>query len=88
MDRFGVPKSNWVKIQLESMCLQNTEPTEGELLMLATATKRQRTEVKLSTLDSSERKEFEEAKAKEVQNWLETGTVVRVPTWVVPQANP
>ena len=74
MDRFGVPKSNGVEIQLESMCLQNTEPTEGELLMLATATKRQRTEVKLSTLDSSERKEFEEAKAKEV----ETGTVVRM----------
>ena len=64
--------------QLESMCLDGSKPNEEELLMLATTAKRQRTEVKLSTLDSNERQEFEEAKAKEVQDWLQTGAVVRM----------
>ena len=64
--------------QLESMCHDNQTPITEEFLLLATATKKQRTEVKLSTLDPSERREFEEAKAKEVQNWLQTGTVVRM----------
>ena len=49
-----------------------------ELLFLATTQKKQRTEVKLSTLTTSERQEFEEAKSKEVRNWLQTGTVERM----------
>jgi len=64
--------------QLESMCQDSQNPINEDFLLLATATKKQRTEVKLSTLDPSERREFEEAKAKEVQNWLQTGTVVRM----------
>eukprot|EP00435_Cladocopium_sp_Y103_P075582 s29_g60.t1 len=52
--------------QLDAMCQNQHEPTTEEFLFLATAGKRQRTEVKLSTLDPSERLEFEKAKAKEV----------------------
>eukprot|EP00435_Cladocopium_sp_Y103_P029607 s2915_g7.t1 len=63
---------------LESVCNTAEKPTEEEFLFLATAGKKQRTEVKLSTLDPSERLEFEKAKSKEVQNWLQTGTVERM----------
>jgi hypothetical protein len=34
--------------------------------------------VKLNTLEPEERLEFEKAKAKEVNNWLQTGTVERM----------
>ena len=51
---------------------------EEAFLFLATTAKRQRTEVKLSTLDPAERQEFENAKNKEVNNWLQTGTVAKI----------
>eukprot|EP00435_Cladocopium_sp_Y103_P042518 s19_g11.t1 len=60
--------------ELATVCQSAQNPTEEEFLFLATAGKRQRTEVKLCTLDPSERLEFEKAKSKEVQNWLQTGT--------------
>jgi hypothetical protein len=66
------------KDQLNAVCHQSHQPSEEELLFLATASKKQRTEVKLSTLDSAEKKELELAKAKEVNNWLQTGTVARM----------
>ena len=66
------------KDQLESACQSHTCPTEEEFLFLATNTKKQRTEVKLSSLTPEERLEFESAKAKEVQNWLQTGTVEKM----------
>jgi transposase InsO family protein len=47
-------------------------------ILLATADKRQRTEVKLSTLNAEEKAAFQKAKETEVQNWLTTGTVSRI----------
>ena len=47
-------------------------------IFLATAGKKERTEVKLHTLTNEERKEFDKAKEKEVTNWLQTGTVERM----------
>ncbi|CAL1161703.1 unnamed protein product, partial [Cladocopium goreaui] len=47
-------------------------------ILLATTEKKQRTEVKLTTLNAEERKAFEEAKDSEIQNWLKTGTVSKV----------
>ena len=46
-----------------------------DLILLATNQKKQRTEVKLSHLTIQEQEEFEKAKASEVNNWLQTGTV-------------
>ena len=64
--------------EMESECISNKPPTEEEVLLLATSAKKQRTEVRLSTLSPEERQEFESAKAKEVQNWLQTGTVEKM----------
>ena len=49
-----------------------------ELIFVATNQKKQRTEVKLSTLSPEEKEEFEKAKQSEVNNWLQTGTVSKV----------
>ena len=53
---------------------ENTIPID-DLILLATNQKKQRTEVKLSHLTMQEQEEFEKAKASEVNNWLQTGTV-------------
>ena len=51
-------------------------PSEKETwVLLATSAKKQRTEVKRTTLTSEERHEFELAKDSEVQNWIRTGTI-------------
>ena len=47
-------------------------------ILLATTEKKQRIEVKLTTLNAEERKALEEAKDSEIQNWLKTGTVSKV----------
>lgn len=46
-----------------------------DLIFVASAAKRQRSEIKLSTLSSQEQQEFQKAKESEIQNWLKTGTV-------------
>ena len=56
--------------------LSSCVPTvEESWVMLATATKKQRTEVKLSSLSASELAEFQKAKQAEVDNWIKTGTI-------------
>ena len=64
--------------QLEKIMPYQNQSREEAFLFLATNAKKQRTEVILSTLDPTERQEFEVAKNKEVKNWLQTGTVVRI----------
>ena len=54
------------------------EDRPHECSFLATAAKRQRSEVKLSTLSPGERVEFQKAKENEIQNWLKTGTISRI----------
>jgi hypothetical protein len=49
-----------------------------DTILLATAAKKQRTEIKLSQLTACEREEFEKAKGAEISNWLSTGTVCRI----------
>ena len=54
-------------------------PTELETwVLLATQAKKQRTEVRLSTLTPDEKREFDLAKEKEIQNWIQTGTIAKV----------
>ena len=45
---------------------------------LATAAKRQRSEVKMSELNRCDKALFDKAKDTEIQNWLKTGTVMKV----------
>ena len=54
------------------------EDRPQECSFLATAAKRQRAEVKLTTLGPKERAEFQKAKENEIQNWLKTGTISRI----------
>ena len=58
---------------------------EESWIMLATNSKKQRAEVKLSELSPSERAEFETAKMSEVQNWIQTGTLTKVLKNQIPQ---
>ena len=49
-----------------------------ESLLIATTEKKQRTEVKLSTLTTEEQAAFRKAKESEIQNWIQTGTVSKI----------
>eukprot|EP00435_Cladocopium_sp_Y103_P053869 s757_g17.t1 len=49
-----------------------------DCVFLASAAKRQRAEVKLTSLGPSEKAEFQKAKEHEIQNWLKTGTISRI----------
>ena len=55
---------------------QEENPTE--MAFLATAAKRQRSEVRMTEITNAERKEFQNAKQAEIQNWLKTGTVSKI----------
>ena len=47
-------------------------------ILIASTEKKQRTEVKLSSLNPEELNAFKKAKENEVQNWLSTGTVSKI----------
>ena len=49
-----------------------------EMSFLASTSKKQRSEVKLKELTEAQKQEFQKAKTSEVQNWLNTKTVVRL----------
>ena len=57
---------------------QNSENESAYSILLASTEKKQRTEVKLSTLSAEEQEAFKTAKQTEVNNWLSTGTVSKV----------
>ena len=54
------------------------EDQPEEMAFLVSAAKKQRAEVRLTTLSSKERSEFDVAKDTEVQNWIKTGTIARI----------
>ena len=54
------------------------ESTPLEMAFLVTAAKRQRSEVKLHSLDAESKAQFEKAKQTEINNWLSTQTVKRI----------
>ena len=63
---------------------QSDDPTD--MSFLASTSKKQRTEVRLSELSPEELKQFERAKEAEVQNWLKTNTVRRILRNTVPES--
>ena len=66
-----------VDVSAEEMLFCCENETEAEALIIA-ASKKQHTEVKLSTLNAEEKAEFDAAKGKEIENWLKTNTVKKI----------
>ena len=54
------------------------EPSAHDMAFLVSAAKKQRAEVKLSTLNHAEKAEFQKAKEKEIENWIKTGTISKI----------
>ena len=54
------------------------EENHADMAFVVSAAKRQRSEVKLSTLSTIEKEEFQKAKMAEVDNWIKTGTISRI----------
>ena len=67
-----------IDVPVEDNCQFMPVEKVEEIAFLASNPKKQRTEVKLSTLSPSEKAEFEKAKQTEVDNWLKTGTVCKI----------
>eukprot|EP00435_Cladocopium_sp_Y103_P028662 s3013_g7.t1 len=63
------------EIPLDRTLTSHVPSEEESWVMLATSAKKQRTEVKLTSLSPSELREFEQAKESEIQNWIKTGTI-------------
>ena len=63
--------------QADVQCWRQEKQPE-QMAFAVSAAKRQRSEVKLATLTPSQQEEFRAAKSKEVQSWLDTGTVQRI----------
>ena len=76
-----------VTIDQKDIAHWREEPRPHEMAFLVSAAKKQRSEVKLSNLNSTERKLFEEAKSKEIDSWLSTDTVMKILRHQVPREN-
>ena len=61
------------------------EDKPENMTFVASAAKRQRSEIKLSTLTAKEKEEFNKAKQAEIQNWIQTGTISRILRHKIPQ---
>ena len=72
------------KWEFEVMLTENdinnwrSEAEPHECAFIVSAAKKQRSEVKLSTLNQEDRKLFERAKNQEIDSWISTGTVARI----------
>ena len=64
-----------------------SDNTEDHWGLIATAAKRQRAEVKLRNLTIKEQDEFKNAQGKEIDQWLDTGTVRRICRSKIPEQN-
>ena len=76
-----------VNIETRDIDMLRNDPDPTAFAFLVSAAKRQRSEVKLSTLTSTERQLFDAAKEKEIQSWLDTQTVCRILRHKIPMQN-
>ena len=67
--------------------LLKSEQTRDHWGLIATAAKRQRAEIKLRNLTETEQTEFKKAQNKEVDQWLDTGTVKKICRSKIPEQN-
>ena len=63
------------------------DPSCDVTVLLASAAKRQKAEVKLKDLTPEQVQEFEIAKTKEINQWLDTGTVRAILRNRIPESN-
>ena len=66
-----------VDVKLPEPLDQRSPTSEEAWMLLATGAKKQRSEVRFSELSLAERQEFDQAKDKEIPNWLQTGTLTK-----------
>ena len=59
----------------------------SEMAFVASAAKRQRAEVRMSQLSEEHKREFDKAKACEIDSWLKTSTVERILRHKIPSQN-
>ena len=71
----------------ETECLQICEDPYQLPVLAAAAAKRQRTEVKLKDLTQAEQVDFQKAKEKKINQWLDTETVRRILRSRIPDKN-
>ena len=74
-------QKGWVgEILIHDQDIDNwrAEDQPAEMAFLASAAKRQKSEVRLRELNSAELDQFKKAKNSEINNWLSTGTVKRI----------
>ena len=69
----------------ETTQVENLTPEES-CILLATSAKKQRTEVRLHELTQQEKEQFEQAKAAEVANWIQTKTLTKVLRHQIPES--
>ena len=84
------PQQVWKhEVSLPAKDIRNwlSESDPSEMSFIVSAAKKQRAEVKLCDLSPQEKMEFMQAKEKEVQSWLDTGTVKRILRGQVPERN-
>ena len=55
-----------------------SEEDASEMAFVVSAAKKQRSEVRLSSLTAAEKMEFRKAKMAEVQNWMKTETISKI----------
>ena len=60
---------------------------EEQVAFLVSSAKKQRSEVKLKELNAEDRKLFDMAKDKELQSWLDTGTIQKICRHQIPKEN-
>ena len=78
-----------MQIELDVNEISKMCQTDGEeqVALLVSAAKKQRSEIKLKDLSNEDRKLFDAAKNKELQSWLDTGTIQRICRQQIPKEN-
>lgn len=88
---FSLPENcKWefeVEISQNDINQWKREDNPHQMAFLVSAAKRQRSEVKMSHLNSHDKELFQDAKEKEAQSWIDTETVARILRHQVPREN-
>ena len=67
-----------VDVSAQDIAAWKREENPHQMSFLVSAAKRQRSEVKMTQLNTEDKQRFEAAKAKEVESWITTGTIAKI----------
>lgn len=84
------PEHKWeFEVKISEMDIQNWRQEEDphECAFIVSAAKKQRSEVRLSTLSPEDKLLFEKAKNQEIDSWISTGTVAKILRHQLPLEN-